>query len=241
MERHTQQVPANKRRQLHTLPGPPGKLYRVSISGPCDNGYNTSRLIIPYAEFGQEQYVVRIEAATINFGVSYTISNQPPTNPPSVQQLFQAPSALVLKTKGLCVPRYLTDGSTDPVCLLYSTKNGSGNDQVLDLNVTAATPTLATYTSQNATPVSLFASYNNIRGVQKRALYGENYCIETLGDVVTNTNLTFEFQWSVDMAPRISGVLTAYDNINAIPFAPTIDFMLLFYPNPLYNRTVGVV
>lgn len=100
---------------------------------------------------------------------------------------------------------------------------------------------MATYTPANATPSTLYASYGNIRGVQKRALYGENYGIETLGDVVCNTNLTFEFQWSVDMSPKVSGALPAYDNVNAIPFAPTVDIVLLFFPNPLYNKTAGLM
>lgn len=206
-----------------------------------NGAYNTARLLIPYAEFDQEQYMVRIESANVNFGVSYNTTNPPTTNPPTVANVWQAPSTLFMKTKGLCVARHLTDGSTDPICTLFSTKNGSALDQTLDLNVTQACSTLATYTPPNSTPISLFASYSNIRGVQKRALYGENYGIETLGDVVCNTNLTFEFQWSVDVSPKSGGVPPVYDNVSAIPFAPTVDFVLLFYPNPIYNKTAGLM
>lgn len=229
------QVPGNKRRQHQTLPGPPGKQYRVEVSGPCDtNGvFNTTRLLIPYAEFDQEQYMVRIESAIVNFGVSYNAT---------AATAWQAPSALLMKTKSLCVSRHITDGSTNPICTLISAKSGSGGpDQVLDLNVNAASPAMATYTAPSATPISLFASYNNIRGVQKRAMYGETYCVESLGDVVCNTNLTFEFQWSVDMSPKVLGVLPVYDTQSAIPFAPTIDLVLLFYPNPFYNKTAGLM
>lgn len=236
-------MPGSKRRQHRTLPGPPGKLYRVEVSGPCDtNGaYNNARLIIPYAEFDQEQYMVRIESASVHFGISYINTNPPQTNPPTVPNVWQSPSTLMMKTKGLCIPRHLTDGSTDPYCVLFSTKNGGGPDQVMDLSVTSATPTMATYTPPNAQPISLFASYGNIRAVQKHALYGETFGSETLGDVVCNTNLTFEFQWSVDMSPKISGVLPNYDNVSAIPFAATVDLVLLFFPNPLYNKTAGIM
>lgn len=209
--------------------------------------------MIPYAEFDQEQYMVRIESSIVHFGISTSIANQAtwtpavPANqqtgtaaiPAMAIQLWQAPSALYMKTRGLCVPRCITDGSTDTVCQLISTKNGSGNDQVLDLAVGATTPTMATYTAPGADPVKLFDSYKNVLAVQKRALYGENYCIETLGDVVCNTNLTFEFQWSVDMAPRSNGVLIPFDAVSAIPLAPTIDMVLLFYPNPNYNKNIG--
>lgn len=124
---------------------------------------------------------------------------------------------------------------------MFSTKNGGGPDASLDLSVGPNTRTMATYTQPNTAPISLFSSYGNIRGVQKQAIYGETFGVDTFGDVVCNTNLTFEFQWSVDMSPRVSGVLPSYDNVSAIPFAPTVDMVLLFFPNPLYNKTAGIM